>query len=302
MARKIKYQGVGVALVTPFDSKGNVDYPGLERLIDLQINNGTDYLVVQGTTGENVTLSEEEKSEILAFVVKTNAGRLPVVLGVGGNNTTALGKKLEKDDFKGIDAILSVSPYYNKPTQEGIYQHYKYLSERSKLPIILYNVPGRTSSNILPETTLRLAADFKNIIAIKEACGNIEQIMQLIHKKPEGFLVISGDDAITLPLIAAGADGVISVVGNAFPNEFSFMVHQALDGNFGQARTFHYKLFDLIQNLFVDGNPAGVKEVLKIRGICDNNLRLPLVPVREETRKRLQKLITEHKLLPKMAV
>lgn len=292
-----RFKGVGVALVTPFNKDGSVDYPALEKLVELQINNGTDYLVVQGTTGESATLTQEEKDEILAYVLQVNSGRLPVVLGVGGNDTAVIGRKLESRNFDGLDGILSVSPYYNKPTQEGIYQHYAYLAERSPLPIILYNVPGRTSSNVLPSTTLKLAKTFKNIVAIKEASGNLEQIMEIIRYKPEGFMVISGDDALTLPIIAIGGDGVISVVANAFPNEFSFMVHQAMDGNYGQARTGHYKLFEVIQQLFVEGNPAGVKEALKTRGICEAFVRLPLVGVSDETRNRLNFLIKDNKLL-----
>jgi 4-hydroxy-tetrahydrodipicolinate synthase len=300
MMKKTKFQGVGTALITPFNAKGEVDYPALEKLVELQVNNGIDYLVVQGTTGESVTLTEKEKEEVLAFILKVNNNRLPVVLGVGGNYTDQIVARLKKLKPEGLSAILSVSPYYNKPTQEGIFQHYKALSEASPLPIILYNVPGRTASNLLPATAVKLAKSFPNIVGIKEASGNLEQIMSIIRLRPEGFLVISGDDNLTLPIIACGGDGVISVVSNAFPNEFSFMVHQAMDGNYGQARSFHYKLFELTQQLFVDGNPAGVKEAMQFRGICGNTVRLPLVPVTHETSSRIKFFIKENKLLPKI--
>lgn len=298
---RIKFHGVGVALVTPFKEDGSLDLPSLEKLVELQVNNGTDYLVVLGTTGENVTLTDKEKDEVVQCVLKANAKRLPIVLGMGGNDTLALINKLEKTHFDGIDALLSVSPYYNKPTQEGIYQHYTAMSAKSPLPIILYNVPGRTASNLTAETTLRLANDCTNVIGVKEASGNIEQVMAIIKGAPEGFRVISGDDAITLPIIASGGHGVISVVANAFPNEFSFMVHQAMEGNYGQARTFHYKLFELIQYLFIDGNPAGVKQALQYRGICGTAVRLPLIPVRKETAEKIGQLILENKLLSKLA-
>lgn len=294
---KKQLSGVGVALVTPFKSDGSIHFPSLEKLVELQINNGTDYLVVMGTTGESATLNKAEKAEVLEFVKKVNNDRLPVVLGLGGNNTLELGEQLESLNAEGLTAILSVSPYYNKPTQEGIYKHYEYLAERSPLPIILYNVPGRTSSNIAAQTTLRLAKNFKQIVAIKEASGDLEQIMEIVRHKPEEFMVISGDDALTLPIIASGGDGVISVVANAFPNAFSFMVHQAMDCNYGQARTTHYKLFEVIQQLFVDGNPAGVKAALKMRDICEEHVRLPLVPVSDETRSRLKFLIQDNKLI-----
>ncbi len=289
-----KFKGLGVALVTPFQENGLVDFSGLQRLLEHQINGKTDYLVVQGTTGETPTLTAEEKRSVLDFVLEINNKRLPVVLGVGGNNTQALVETLETFDFTGVDAILSASPNYNKPTQEGIYQHYKLLAAHSPLPIILYNVPGRTSSNMAPETTLRLAREFKNIIAVKEASGNMEQIMRLIKDKPEDFLVISGDDGITLPMIASGGDGLISVIGNAFPGEYSEMVRAALDGDLVTARALHYKLFDYLHYLFVEGNPAGVKEVLKYMNICSNNVRLPLTPVSEATSNKLYALLAQH--------
>lgn len=297
---KNKFIGLGVAMVTPFDANKKVDYKGLERLTNHLIDNGVDYLVVQGTTGESAVLSEDEKQQVIDFVIEVNKGRLPVVLGVGGNNTQALCEKLSSGLPKGVDGILSVSPFYSKPTQAGIYAHYKAIASSTDLPIILYNVPGRTSSNMLPETTIKLANDFKNIVAIKEASGNLEQAMTIIQDRPsKDFLVISGDDALTLPMIAAGADGVISVVGNAFPNEFSSMVHESLKGDFAAARPFHYQLFQIIQALFEDGNPGGIKEVLKFLNICGSDMRLPLVNVSKATSRKLYTLIAEDELFVK---
>lgn len=274
-----KFKGLGVALVTPFLENGGVDMAGLQRLVEHNIKNGTDFLVVQGTTGESATLTAEEKKSVLDFVIEINNGRKPIVLGIGGNNTAAIAETLENLDPTGIDGILSVSPYYNKPTQEGIYQHYKKLNEVTPLPIILYNVPGRTSSNVSAATTLRIAKECKNIVAVKEASGNLEQIMEIIMHKPKNFLVLSGDDALTLPHIAAGGDGVISVVGNAFPKRFSKMVHAAMEGDLATARQYHYDLLEIIPMLFAEGNPAGIKRVLSTLGICKDHLRLPLVPV-----------------------
>jgi 4-hydroxy-tetrahydrodipicolinate synthase len=294
---KYKFSGLGVAMVTPFDANKNVDYKGLERLTNHLINKGADYLVVQGTTGESAVLNEEEKQKVLDFVIEINNKRLPVVLGVGGNNTQAVCDKLKKGVSAGVDGILSVSPYYSKPIQEGIYQHYKAIANSTELPIILYNVPGRTSSNMLPETTLRLAVDFKNIVAIKEASGDLEQVMTIIQgNKRADFLVISGDDALTMPMIASGANGVISVVGNAFPQEFSSMVHASLKGDFATAKPLHYQLFKIIQALFEEGNPGGVKEVLKFLNICGNDMRLPLVNVSDATSRKLYTLIAEDDL------
>lgn len=287
------FKGLGVALVTPFQDNGTVDFVGLQNLVEYQIANNVDYLVVQGTTGEVATLTVEEKQAVLDFIVEINNKRLPIVLGVGGNNTATLVKRLEELDIKGLDGILSVSPYYNKPSQEGIYQHYKALSEVSKLPIILYNVPGRTMSNMLPSTTLRLANDFDNIIGIKEASGNLEQAMEIIEGKPDGFLVISGDDALTLPLLASGGDGLISVVGNAFPKRTADLVHSALVNDYETARVKHYELFQIINALFADGNPGGVKFALTLLNICKNNVRLPLVPINKETEVKLYELIAE---------
>lgn len=282
-----KFKGLGVALVTPFLENGGVDMAGLQRLVEHNINNGTDYLVVQGTTGESVTLTKEEKKSVLEFIIEINHGRKPIVLGVGGNNTAEIVESLKNMDTQGVDGILSVSPYYNKPTQEGIFQHYKAINQATKLPIILYNVPGRTSSNVTAATTVRIAKECKNIVAVKEASGNLEQIMHIINNKPKGFLVLSGDDALTLPHIAAGGDGVISVIGNAFPKRFSRMVHAAMEGDLVQARKDHYDLFELIPLLFAEGNPAGIKRVLSTLGICKEHLRLPLVPVSKELAAKL---------------
>ena len=278
-----KFKGAGVALITPFKSDLSVDFIALEKLVEHQINNGTNYLVVQGTTGESATLSDKEKIAVLDFVVEINAGRLPVVLGVGGNNTQAVGKQLKSWEKSKVDGFLSVSPYYNKPSQKGLVTHYKHLSSCTDLPIILYNVPGRTSSNVSPESTLELAHDCKNIIAIKEASGDLEQIMTIIQNKPSDFLVISGDDALTLPHISIGGHGAISVVANAFPKRFSTMVSAALEGNLTLANQKHYELFPVIQHLFADGNPGGIKHALKLLNIGDDNVRLPLVKVNKET-------------------
>jgi 4-hydroxy-tetrahydrodipicolinate synthase len=285
-----QFRGLGVALVTPFSENGSVDMAGLQRLVEHNIKNGVNYLVVQGTTGESVTLNKEEKKSILDFVIEVNKKRLPIVVGIGGNNTAEVIRAIETTDLSNVDGILSVSPYYNKPSQEGIYQHFKAVAGATDKPIILYNVPGRTMSNMLPETTLRLARECKNVVAIKEASGNLEQIMKIIQHKPKDFLVISGDDALTLPHIAIGGDGVISVVGNAFPKQFSTLVNEALANNYAEARKQHYDLFELIQYLFADGNPGGVKHVLKELGICHDYLRLPLVPVNKQVAEQLTRL------------
>lgn len=289
-----KLKGTGVAIVTPFNTDRSVDYTSLEKLVNHLISNGINYLVVQGTTGESVTLSQTEKEETLAFIIKVNNGRLPIVLGIGGNCTNTVVEAFKNTNTTGVDAILSVSPYYNKPTQEGIYQHYKAISEVSLLPIILYNVPGRTSSNVLPDTTLRLANDFDNIIAVKEAAGSLEQCMEIINNKPAGFLVISGDDALTLPMIASGGDGVISVLANAFPKGFSDMVSAALNNEMVTARALHYKYFEMIHYLFVEGNPAGVKAALKELDITGDTVRLPLVNVSAETNNKIKELMAAY--------
>ena len=286
-----KFNGTGVALVTPFRKEGEVDYSALEKLVEFQIQNGVNYLVVQGTTGESVTLTDQEKISVLEFVIEINKERLPIVLGIGGNNTSSVIEQIHQFSNYKIDGILSVSPYYNKPSQEGIYAHYKALSKASSLPIILYNVPGRTSSNISPDTTLKLANECENIVAIKEASGNLEQIMQIILYKPDGFLVISGDDALTLPHLAIGGDGVISVVANAFPKRFSTMVSSILKGDLDLAKQKHYELFEIIKYLFADGNPGGIKYVLKLINICEDNMRLPLVNINEKTANKLYELV-----------
>ncbi|MDF2436463.1 MAG: 4-hydroxy-tetrahydrodipicolinate synthase [Bacteroidota bacterium] len=295
MSKKNKFKGTGVAIVTPFTKDGNVDFKGLEKLVNFIIKGGVEYVVVMGTTGESVTLTKEEKQSVVSHVVEAVNKRVPIVLGLGGNNTLELVNSLKKDSFNGIDALLSVSPYYNKPNQRGIYQHYKALSEASPLPIILYNVPGRTSSNMTADTTVKLAEDFKNIIAIKEASGNLEQCMKIIKNKPKDFLVISGDDALTLPMIACGADGVISVVANAFPKDFSEMTRQILAGKVKEAQKLHYKLTDIIEQLFADGNPAGIKAVLEMMKICSSQVRLPLVNVNQATQNALTELVKRYK-------
>lgn len=288
-----KFQGTGVALVTPFSKNGKIDFKGLANLIELNIADGTEYLVTQGTTGETAVLSKEEKKEVIKFTVEHTADRVPVVAGFGGNNTAAVAQELETFDFAGIDAVLSVSPYYNKPTQNGIFEHYKVLAAASPKPIIIYNVPGRTSSNIEAGTTLKIANEIPNIIGIKEASGNFAQAMHLAKYRPENFLLISGDDNITLGLLAYGFDGVISVVGQAFPKIFSEMVRSGLRGDFAQARELHYKLNDITDMLFAEGNPGGVKYVLEILGVCENNLRLPLVPIGEELKMKLRTAIKQ---------
>ena len=289
----INLKGMGVALITPFKEDESVDYEALGRLVDYQLQNGTDYLVVLGTTAETPTLTEEEKKDIINLVVTKVNGRIPIVLGVGGNCTRSVVEKLKNDNFDGIDAILSVVPYYNKPSQEGIYQHYKAIAEATELPIVLYNVPGRTGVNMTAETTLRIARDFKNVVAIKEASGNITQMDDIIKNKPENFNVISGDDGITFPLITLGAVGVISVIGNAFPREFSRMTRLALQGDFANALTIHHRFTELFNLLFVDGNPAGVKSMLNAMGMIENKLRLPLVPTRITTFEAIRKVLNE---------
>ncbi len=286
-----QFKGTGVAIITPFTKNGKIDFNSLEKIIHHIIKGGVDYIVVLGTTGENVTLSKDEKKEITKFVIQTTKKRTPIVLGIGGNNTMEVANTIENADLKGIDAILSVSPYYNKPNQKGLFEHYKTIASVCPLPMIIYNVPGRTGMNICAETTLKIAHEIKNVIAVKEASGSLGQCMKVIKNKPKDFLVISGDDALTLPLIASGADGVISVVANAFPKEFSSMVNFALKGNFTKALPLHYKLLDIIDLLFADGSPAGVKAALEILGLAQNNVRLPLVPVNKAVYDQLKKEI-----------
>lgn len=284
---------MGVALITPFKEDESVDYEALGRLVDYQVQNGTDYLVVLGTTAETPTLTEEEKRNIIDLVVNHVRGRIPIVLGVGGNCTRNVVEQLKQGDFKGIDAILSVVPYYNKPSQEGIYQHYKAIASATKLPIILYNVPGRTGVNMTAETTLRIAREFENVVAVKEASGNITQMDDIIKNKPARFNVISGDDGITFPLVTLGAIGVISVIGNAFPREFSRMVRLALAGDYDSARTIHHSFTELFSLLFVDGNPAGAKSMLSMMGFIENKLRLPLVPTRIVTYEKIREVLRQ---------
>jgi 4-hydroxy-tetrahydrodipicolinate synthase len=280
------FSGSGVALVTPFDASMQVDFDALKRLVEYQIDNGTDFLVVQGTTGESPTISVDEKKAILENVVAVNNGKLKIVYGVGGNDTSSIAANLE-NGLKGVDGILSVSPYYNKPTQKGILAHYKILAESTDLPIILYNVPGRTGTNILPETTIELA-EVKNIVAIKEASGDMEQILQIIKDRPHGFGVFSGDDNLAMPLILSGADGVISVVANAFPAQFSAMVHASIKGELETARQAHNSLFVITKMFFEQGNPGGVKAALKYLKLMDDFMRLPLFPVSEELKLRIE--------------
>lgn len=291
-----RFKGMGVAMVTPLQADKKVDYKALEKLTNHLIRGKTDYLVVMGTTGESVTLSSEEKSAVLEFIIDINAGRIPVVYGLGGHNTGQLLAEMERMNWNGVDAILSVSPYYNKPTQAGITAHYRELERYAPRPLIMYNVPGRTASNMLPETTLELAG-CKNIIGIKEASGNLEQCMAIIEEKPKDFLVISGDDALVLPFMACGGDGVISVIGNAFPAEFSEMVQSAMANDYDHARNIHYRLLKIIHQLFAEGNPAGVKEALKFMRLVDNHVRLPLVPMTSAGRERLFQLIKESGLV-----
>lgn len=293
MARQMNLRGMGVALITPFRSDKSVDFPALAKLIEYIIQNKADYIVVLGTTAETATLTEEEREQVKSFVVERVNRRVPLVLGVGGNNTMALVNYLKENDFSDFNAILSVVPYYNKPSQEGIYQHYKAIAEVSPLPVILYNVPGRTGVNMSAETTLRLARNFENIIGVKEASGNITQMDDIIKNKPEDFMVISGDDGITFPLITLGAVGVISVIGNAFPREFSKMVRLALEGDFANALLIHHRFTELFSLLFVDGNPAGVKCLLNAKGMIENELRLPLVPTKITTYEKIREVLNK---------
>jgi len=286
-----KIKGTGVALITPFNEDFSVDYIGLKKLIDHQIEGGIDYLVLMGTTGESAVLSKVEKQEVIAFCKKINAGKLPIVLGIGGNNTLALVEEIKNTDFTGVDAVLSVSPAYNKPTQEGIYQHYKLIADVCPLPIILYNVPGRTASNMEVETTLRLANNFDNIVAVKEASGDMDQIMKIIKNKPSDFVVLSGDDGLTLPMIYMGAEGVISVIGQSHPKDYSNMVSFGMSGNKKIANQLHYELYDFYGPLYAEGNPAGVKACLEFLGICKAVVRPPLVEASDTIKNQLKTLL-----------
>ena len=288
-----KFKGLGVALVTPFTSDGSVDHTSLRRLLDYQLSNGTDFLCVLGTTAETPTLTEQEKQDIIDLVRNKVQGRIPILLGMGGNNTAAVVRQVQTTDLRGIDGILSVCPYYNKPSQEGLYQHFHAIASHSPVPVVLYNVPGRVGVNMTAETTLRLASDCENIVAIKEASGNFTQIDDIIKNKPKDFDVISGDDGITFPLITLGAVGVISVIGNALPAEFSRMVRLALKGEYNTSLTIHHKFTELFKLLFVDGNPAGVKAMLSEMGLIRNVLRLPLVPTRLTTMEKISQIVRE---------
>ena len=287
---------MGLALITPFKEDGSVDYDALVRLVEYQVQNGVDFLCVLGTTAETPTLTAEEKQKIKKTVIERVNGRVPILLGIGSNGTEGVIDTLKNDDFTGVDAVLVVVPYYNKPSQEGIYQHYKAIATSTNLPLVLYNVPGRTGVNMTAETTLRLARDFENIVAIKEASGNITQMDDIIKNKPANFDVISGDDGITFPLITLGAVGVISVIGNAFPREFSKMVRLALAGDYSSALHIHHSFTELFKLLFVDGNPAGVKAMLSMMGMIENKLRLPLVPTRITTYQEMHKILEELQL------
>ena len=289
-------KGLGIALVTPFKQDGSVDYEALIRLVDYQLNNGADFFCILATTGETPTLTSEEKSRIKNLVVDIVNARVPILMGCGGNNTAAVVEELKTGDFKGIDGILSVCPYYNKPSQEGLYQHFKAIAAATTLPVVLYNVPGRTGVNLKAETTVRLARDCHNIVAIKEASGNLEQVDEIIKNKPKDFDVISGDDALTFPMVSCGAVGVISVIGNALPKEFSKMIRLQMRGEYDPARKIHHRFTDLFSLLFVDGNPAGVKAMLHEMGFIENVLRLPLVPTRISTKQRMSELLRELKI------
>ena len=290
MAHNI-FKGLGIALVTPFTTDGNVDYVALKRLIEYQIAGGADFFCILATTGETPTLTKEEKQKIKELVVDMAGDRMPILIGCGGNNTAEVVNELQTGDFSGIDGILSVCPYYNKPSQEGLYQHFKTIASATKLPVVLYNVPGRTGVNLKAETTIRLARDCENIVGIKGASGNLEQVDEIIKNKPDTFDVISGDDALTFPMIACGAAGVISVIGNALPKEFSRMIRLEMKGEIESARKIHHKFTDLFSLLFVDGNPAGVKAMLHEMGMIENILRLPLVPTRLTTMQKISETL-----------
>ena len=290
MARNI-FKGLGIALVTPFTADGQVDYKSLKRLLEYQIDNGADFLCILATTGETPCLTQQEKDNITQLVKDVNHGRLPILKGCGGNNTAAIVEELKNSDWTGIDGILSVCPYYNKPSQEGLYQHFKAIADASPLPVVLYNVPGRTGINLKPETTVRLANDCENIVAIKEASGSLEQVDEIIKNKPKRFDVISGDDALTFSMVASGAAGVISVIGNALPKEFSRMIRLEFRGEYEPARKIHHAFTELYSLLFVDGNPAGVKALLHEMGFIENQLRLPLVPTKVSTLQKMAEIL-----------
>jgi len=290
------FKGLGIALITPFQEDGSVDYKSLIRLVEYQLDNGADFFCILATTGETPTLTGEEKKKIKDLVVDLVGGRVPILMGCGGNNTAAVVEELQIGDFKGIDGVLSVCPYYNKPSQEGLYQHFKAIAAATTLPVVLYNVPGRTGVNMTAATTVRLARDCQNIVAIKEASGNLEQVDEIIKNKPKDFDVISGDDSLTFPMVSCGAVGVISVIGNALPKEFSKMIRLQMRGEYDPARKIHHRFTDLFSLLFVDGNPAGVKAMLSEMGFIQNVLRLPLVPTRISTLQRMSEIMKELKI------
>jgi 4-hydroxy-tetrahydrodipicolinate synthase len=295
---KKMFTGTGVALVTPFHKYGTVDFTSLKNVLKHTINGGVDYLVVLGTTGESVTMSADERHAVVDFVIETTKGRIPIVIGIGGNNTQEIVNTIKDTDFEGIDGILSVSPYYNKPQQKGIYYHYKTIANGAPLPIILYNVPGRTGANMTAETTLQLAHEHDNIVAVKEASGNFSQIMEILRSKPDRFSVISGDDALTLPMMAIGAEGVISVIANALPSDMTKMVNYCLKGQFEKARKIHFDLLPIMEKLFEDGSPGGIKAALQIMDLAQNNLRLPVVKVNKAIYFQLQQLINDYLTIP----
>lgn len=286
-----KFLGTGVALVTPFKTDLSVDHEALANIVKFNIDNGTDYLVICGTTAESATITKQEKKEIIETVSKANSGRVPMVLGIGGNNTMEVIQEIKSTDLSGMDAILSVSPYYTKPTQEGIYQHFKAISEASPVPIILYNVPGRTSKNIEPQTTVRLANDFENIIGVKEACNDVGQYLKLLKTKPNDFLIISGDDDLALGVVLAGGAGVISVIGQAFPKDFSNMIRLGLKGEAKEAYKLHYKLMDVIGYIFEENNPSGIKAVFEALNLCNDTVRLPLVPATNQLKAKIKDFV-----------
>lgn len=290
------FKGLGIALITPFNEDASVDYESLARLIEYQIDNGADFFCILATTGETPCLTADEKQKIKNLVVERVAGRVPILMGCGGNNTASVVSELNTGDFHGIDGVLSVCPYYNKPSQEGLYQHFKAVAAATKLPVVLYNVPGRTGVNLKAETTVRLANECKNIVAIKEAAGNLEQVDEIIKNKPKDFDVISGDDALTFPMVSCGAVGVISVIGNALPREFSKMIRLEFNGEYESARKIHHRFTDLFNLLFIDGNPAGVKAMLHGMGFIKNVLRLPLVPTRISTLQKMSEIMKELKI------
>jgi 4-hydroxy-tetrahydrodipicolinate synthase len=290
-----KLIGTGVALVTPFKKDMSVDHDALRNIVNFNIENGTNYLVIMGTTGESVTVSKSEKKEIINTISATNNGRLPLVLGIGGNNTAEVINEIKRTDLTTMTAILSVAPYYSKPTQEGLYQHFRAISEASPIPIIVYNVPGRTAKNMLPETTLRLARDFENIVAVKEAGNNQQQYLELIKDKPHDFLIISGDDDLALGVVLAGGSGVISVIGQAFPKDFSQMIHLGLQGKAKEAYELHFKLMDVTSMIFEENNPAGIKAVFNGLGLCDATVRLPLVEASDNLKNRINTYISNYK-------